>query len=74
MYHQSSVGTELNMKFELNEKELASLNELRSALKTLHGKVGEETFLFQATGIGTVVKIRFDDYGIEKDITDVSCW
>ena len=41
MYHQSSVGTELNMKFELNEKELASLNELRSALKTLHGKVGK---------------------------------
>jgi hypothetical protein len=60
--------------FNLNEKEVETLAKLEESVNFLHGKLGKVSYLISYTGIGLNVKVRFEDYGIEKDITDYDSW
>jgi hypothetical protein len=65
-------------KFELNEKELETLNETIQAIKVLYGDdvSYEITYCFTYSGIGVNVKviIKIGEVTIEKDITDYDSW
>lgn len=61
--------------FNLNEKEKETLVKLEESVKLLHGKVGKVSYIISYnSGIGLNVKVRFEDYDIEKDITDYDSW
>jgi hypothetical protein len=63
------------MKFELNKKEVETLEELKKNVVALFGEVGDITFSFNnGGGIGRGVKITFEKYKITKDITDYESW
>jgi len=62
------------MKFELNEKEVQNLEELKSAVKLIHDDTGTITYSFVEGAIGTTVKVTFEKHNITKDITDYNSW
>ena len=63
------------MKFELNEKEIATLERHKESIKDIYESVGAISFTFSnSSGIGQSVHVTFDDYKITKDITDYASW
>lgn len=63
------------MKFEISEKELETLEEIKSAIKLLHGEVGPIIYSFtNGSGIGVGVSVTFEKHNITKDITDYGSW
>ena len=61
--------------FNLNEKEKETLVKLEESVKLLHDKIGNISYIISySSGIGLSVKVRFEDYDIEKDITDYDSW
>lgn len=60
--------------FNLNETEVETLAKLEESVNLLYGKLGKVSYIFSHTGIGVHVKVRFEDYDIEKDITDYDSW
>lgn len=62
------------MKFELNEKELETLEELKKSVAILYDKVGDIVYSFHSGGIGVTVKVTFTAHNITKDITDYGSW
>ncbi len=62
------------MKFEINEKELETLEELKKSIELLFGNIGNIVYSFQSGGIGVSVKVTFTAHNITKDITDYGSW
>lgn len=63
------------IEFKLNvvEEERAEKFYKKCKKKTKEKDV-HISYHFYPTGIGTTVKIKSETLGIEKDITDLSCW
>lgn len=64
-------------QFSLTPKEIESYNEIKEAVKMLHGsEVADKVKICFSlgSGIGVGVKLIFDKINLEKDITDYDSW
>lgn len=62
------------IKFELNEKEEATLKEWQEAIKKVFGEYGTYEYRFSPTGIGINITVWSDLAKKEIDLTDVDSW
>ena len=63
------------MEFKLSKKEQFSVEKFYRECKIkLTGKDAHISYHFYPTGIGTVVKVKSETLGVEKDITDLDNW
>jgi len=65
----------INMKFELNKKELEEVKKFKESFRNIFGHDVELEYIFGGgEGIGRTLKIRCQEINIEKDITDYESW
>ena len=62
------------VSFDLNEKEEATLNEWKEAIKKVFGEYSYYEYRFRPTGIGTGISVWSDLAKKEIDLTDVDSW
>ena len=64
------------MKFELNEKQIASLNEwIKSKSKLYCGAIGGRfTYTFTPTSLGEIIKVKDNREGNEIALTAYESW
>ena len=63
------------MEFKLTEVEQISAKKFyKKCKKIAKGRDVHLSYHFFPTGIGTVVIVRSETLGLEKDITDLSSW
>lgn len=62
------------MKFDLNEKELATLEAWQKEIKNKFGNYGGFKYTFTPTGIGTGISVYSDLLDESLNITDYDSW
>jgi len=62
------------MKFELDEDQVKRLKIWQEAIKMIKGEYGHYDYIFQPTGVGTVVTVYSHLVNEELDLSDVEKW
>lgn len=66
----------LYMKFEIDKETLEQINTWKNSLpESSTGAIGGRfTYSFTETSVGTIIKVKDNSSGIERDFTDYSDW
>lgn len=61
-------------QFRLSDKEKKDITEWKEHIKAIYGDYGSYEYRFVPTEIGTVLYVKSNLAGVEKDFTDLDSW